>query len=184
MPWNDIAYVLRHTKEHTRNMFTTPKNNHMAYTWWEIAIFIVGLISFVSILAVLFLPIANGPAAFTVSGAIPPVGSPEFGKMVSNSLTLPIRQGDQITALNNGDAFLKSLLTDIDGAHSSINIMVYIWTDGKMSDQVLEHLDQKLKQGVQVRIMIDAYGSSTNKPDKQFKILKDLGGKIDRKSVV
>ncbi len=47
-----------------------------------------------------------------------------------------------------------------------------------MSDQVLEHLDQKLKQGVQVRIMIDAYGSSTNTPKKQFELFKSLGGKI------
>jgi cardiolipin synthase len=47
-----------------------------------------------------------------------------------------------------------------------------------MSDQVLEHLDGKLKQGVEIRIMIDAFGSSTNKPNKQFDIFKGLGGKI------
>jgi len=129
-------------------------------------------------LAVLFLPIANGPATFKVTGVMPPVSSPDFSAMISNSMALPLRQGDPITALNNGDAFLKSLLTDIDSAHSSINLMVYIWTDGKMSDQVLAHLDEKLKQGVQVRIMIDAFGSSSNTPEKQFQIFKDLGGKI------
>jgi cardiolipin synthase len=56
--------------------------------------------------------------------------------------------------------------------------MVYIWTGGKMSDQVLEHLDTKLKQGIPVRIIIDAYGSKTNQPTEQFKVFKDLGGKI------
>ncbi len=47
-----------------------------------------------------------------------------------------------------------------------------------MSDQVLAHLDSKLKQGVQVRIMIDAYGSKFNQPTKQFNAFKELGGKM------
>ena len=161
-----------------KSAFLTLRKILMQYTWWEIIIFVIGSVSFISVLVVLFLPVGNGPSKFTYSGAVPSSSSPEFIRILSKSLALPIRQGDPIQTLNNGDAFLKSLLADIDGAHSSIDIMVYIWSDGKMSDQVLEHLDAKLKQGVQVRIMYDAYGSSTNKPKKQFQIFKDLGGKI------
>src|ERR1035437_7860546 len=159
-------------------MFGVWREGLMQYTWWEIVIFVIGSLSFISLLVVLFLPVGNGPANFTYSGTVPAVSTPEFTSVLSESLNLPLRQGEQIDILNNGDAFLSSLLTDIDSAQSSINIMVYIWTDGKMSDQVLEHLDQKLKKGVQVRIMIDAFGSSTNKPNKQFKVFEDLGGKL------
>lgn len=161
-----------------KNIFGVWRKILMQYTWWELVISVIGLISFVSILVVLFLPIGNGPAKFTYSGVIPSVSNPEFTEMLSQSLALPIRQGDAIQTLNNGDAFLKSLLADIDGAHSSINIMVYIWSDGKMSDQVLEHLDQKLKQGIQVRIMYDTYGSKTYTPKNFFNTFKDLGGKV------
>lgn len=148
------------------------------YTWWELTVFAIGLLSFLSLLLVLFLPLGRGPTSFTVTGTVPPAGSSDFLQMMSESLNVPLRSGEPIQLLNNGDAFLKSLLADIDGAHSSINIMVYIWTDGVMSNQVLEHLDAKLKEGVQVRIMIDAYGSSSGTPTKQFDLFKKQGGKV------
>ena len=151
----------------------------MHYAWWEIVIFVIGLVSFVSVLIVLFLPVGSGPAKFVFNGTVPAVSDPEFSKMLSDSLNLPLKQSDQpITILNNGDAFMKSFLADIDQATSSINIMDYIWQDGAMSDQILEHLDQKLKQGVQVRIMYDGYGTKVGAPKKQLKIFTDLGGKV------
>ncbi len=164
--------------EGVKKAFKTLQKNLKAYTWWELTIFAIGSVSLFTLLFVLFFPLGSGPSTFTTSGVVPPVSSPGFVDMLSDSLTLPVRQGDPITILNNGDSFLKSFLADIDGAHSSINIMVYIWSDGKMSNQVLEHLDEKLKQGVQVRIMIDAYGSKTNTPTKEFNTFKGLGGKI------
>src|ERR1035437_531065 len=158
--------------------FENLQKNLMAYTWWEITIFVIGSLSFLSMLVVLFLPLGNGPSKFTFTGVVPAVSSPEFIHLISESLNIPLSKGEPITVINNGDAFLKSLLADIDGAHTSIDIMVYIWTDGKMSDQVFAHLDQKLKQGVSVRVMIDAFGSKIGTPNKQFSTFKDLGGKV------
>jgi cardiolipin synthase len=153
-------------------------NSSNEYTWWQIGLFCIGSLSFVAILVVLFLPIGKGPSNFDYSGPVPPVSSPKFAAMIAETMNAPLKQAGSIEILNNGDAFLKSFLADIDAAKSSIDVMVYIWTDGKMSDQVLEHLNQKLKQGVQVRIIIDSYGSSSNTPDKQFKASRGLGAKI------
>ncbi len=174
------VYFIYHFQAHQiKNVFGNWWTNLKQYKWWELIIFVIGSMSFISILVVLLLPIGNGPADFTNSGVVPSVDSPEFIHMLSESLDLPQRQGEPIEILNNGDAFLTSLLADIDSAHSSINIMVFIWTDGTMSDQVLEHLDKKLKQGVEVRIMYDAFGSPTGLPKQQLKVFKDLGGKIE-----
>ncbi len=148
------------------------------YAWWQISFFVIGTLSFIAILVVLFLPVGKGPSKFDYSGLIPPVSSPYFVHTIASSLSAPLKQGEPIEILNNGDAFVKSLLADIDAARASINIMVYIWTDGIMSDQVLEHLSQKSKQGVQIRILIDSFGSSTDRPEKKFKALRDLGAKI------
>ncbi len=163
----------------TKNLFIKLYKNAMEYTWWEIVIFIIGAVSFFSILFLLFYPVKSGPTPFTIIGTVPPTSSTEFRNMLSESLVLPLRAGNPITIINNGDAFLKSLLTDIDNAHSSINIMDYIWSDGKMSDEIFKHLDNKLKEGVEVRIMIDAFGSSNHTPGEQFKTFKDLGGKME-----
>jgi cardiolipin synthase len=102
--------------------------------------------------------------------------SPEFLRLASNVLNAPIDSAPQPVVLNNGDAFLKSLLTDIDGAKSSIDFMAYIWEDGKFSDTLLAHLAQKAKAGVQVRVALDGYGS-IRAPWKKFTDFENAGGK-------
>lgn len=63
-----------------------------------------------------------------------PVDCPTvFVRSLSGSLNLPVDQGEPIQTVSNGDAFLGAFLKDIDGARRSSNIMVYIWTDGRMS---------------------------------------------------
>jgi len=148
------------------------------YTWWEIANFIIGFASFVAVLLMLFLPLGSGPTMFTTTSKVPGVSTPLFVQTLSDSLTLPVEKGDPIKILNNGDEFMASFLPDIDSAKSSINIMVYIWDAGKMSDAVFQHLDAKLKEGVPVRIMIDAFGGYGAVKRQEFKTFEDLGGKV------
>lgn len=148
------------------------------FTWWEIVLWVIGGSALISILFVLFLPVGNGPAAFTVSGPVPAVSTPEFRNMLSKSLVLPLENGDDVEILNNGDEFLPRLLKDIDSARSTVDFMVYIWVDGKMSDEVLAHLSKKVKEGVAVRIMLDAFGDN-GKPDDKLDDFKKLGGKVE-----
>lgn len=148
------------------------------YTWWELTIFAIGSISLLTVLFMLFLPLGSGPSTFTTTSNVPAVSSPEFVHTLSDSLTLPYEQGDPIKILNNGDEFLSSFLADIDTAKSSINIMIYTWDAGKMSDQVLAHLYVKLKENIPVRIMIDDYGTTGAVKRQEFKTFKDLGGKV------
>ncbi len=162
---------------HIKNILEIWRISLQQYTWWELLIFVVGIVSFVTIFLILFFPLGNGPSTFTTTSPVPPVGSPEFVHTLADSLTLSVEKGDPITILNNGDAFLASLLKDIDNAHSSINIMVYIWDAGSMSDQIFKHLDAKLKEGIPIRIMIDAYGGSGALSRQEFKTFENLGGK-------
>jgi cardiolipin synthase len=146
--------------------------------WWEIITLVIGLLSFISLIVILFLPYGAGPTSFTFEGTVPDPTTPAFIEYVSSSLDIPLRTGTPIVPLKNGDAFLSLFLNDIDNAKSSINIMVYIWTEGAMSDQVIAHLDKKLQQGVPVRLLVDAYGSGTHQPNKKFDMLKEHGAKV------
>jgi len=94
-------------------------------------------------------------------------------------MALPLDHGDRPEILQNGDAFLKSFLKDIDGAQRSINMMTYIWKDGRFSDVLLDHLERRQRAGVQVRLLVDAYGS-IRAPISKFDELEKLGGKIIR----
>lgn len=160
--------------------FKTATKEVLGYAWWHIAILAVGLLSFVSLLVVLFLPLSKGPAQFAYTGTMPTVSSSHFIMTLSDSLNLPVGQGGPVQPLNNGNAFLDAFLKDIDGARSSINIMVYIWADGRMSDQVIERLSHKVRDGVQVRIMLDSFGSNWwERPTKKLKALEDAGAKVE-----
>ena len=160
--------------------FKTVMKEVLGYSWWHIATLVVGFLSFVSLLVILFLPLSKGPAQFAYAGAMPGVSTPNFIRSLSDSLNLPVDQGDAVQTLNNGNAFLESFLKDIDGARSSINIMVYIWTDGRMSDQVIERLDRKVREGVQVRILLNSFGSNWwERPKKKLKSLEEAGAKVE-----
>ncbi len=153
------------------------RKNLMDYAWWEIAFFIIGLISIISVFVILFFPTGKGRTSFTFTGTMPAATSTEFVRVMGESLNLPVQQGQTPQLINNGDNFLKSLLADIDQAHTSITIMDYIWADGRMSDQVFDHLLKKQEMGVQVRILIDGFGSSTGRPQKRLDELEKTGGK-------
>jgi len=147
------------------------------FRWWEFQFLAIGVISSIAIFVVLFLPLGSGPPQIRASAAMPAAGTPAFVSELANILTLPVEHAPRVVTFNNGDAFLKALLADIDGSKFSINFMVYIWKDGTFSDQVLAHLEQKQRAGVQVRIMLDAYGGMTA-PREKLSRLKALGGKV------
>ncbi len=153
--------------------------NLREYLWWEIVIFVFGIASFLTLIYIIFIPIGRGPSTLFTTSPIPPVENPEFLHAFSDSLSLPLKTGEAVTILNNGDDFLPSLLGDIDEAETSINIMLYIWKEGEMSDQVLGHLNKKLQEGVEIRILLDGFGSLGAADRKEFKKFKDMGGKVE-----
>jgi cardiolipin synthase len=147
------------------------------FTWWELTLLGFGGIAIVTIVVVLFLPFGKGPEVIRPTSSVPATGSPQFLTLLSNTMTLPVETGSRPVVLNNGDAFLKSLLADIDGAKSTIDFMVYIWDDGKLSDIVLDHLERRLKAGVEVRIALDAYGA-VSAPSSKLRDFRKQGGKV------
>ncbi len=149
----------------------------MDYTWWEIALALAGLSSFISVLVILFFPVGKGPTCFVYTGDIPDWSSPDAARVIARALGLSQQQGDTVEVLNNGDAFLAQFLTDIDAATSSIHILMYIWSDGVMSDAVFAHLRRRLDAGVEVRIVIDAFGSGTDRPTAQLDAFERAGGR-------
>src|SRR5205823_11469685 len=108
--------------------------------------------------------------------SVPAVDSPEFLRLMSTVLNAPIEAGSEPQILNNGDAFVRSLLADIDGASQSSDFMAYIWENGRFSDMLLAHLARKVKAGVEVRIALDGYGS-IRAPWKKLADFERAGGK-------
>src|SRR6266446_5874337 len=60
------------------------------FTWWEITIFIIGVMSLVTVLSALFFAVGDRPSAITTDGPAPAVESIEFATALSALVNAPI----------------------------------------------------------------------------------------------
>jgi cardiolipin synthase A/B len=85
--------------------------------------------------------------------------------------------GNAMQLLQNGDMFFPALLRDIAAARESVHIESFIWYDGKISRQLAKLLTEKARQGVEVRILVDASGGRQLKGEVA-EMLESAGVKI------
>jgi len=87
--------------------------------------------------------------------------------------------GNKIQLLENGDQFFPLLLRDIAAAKESVHVESYVWWKGDICNQLAHALAAKAKQGVEVRLLVDASGG--HKMDEDLRTLMlDSGVKLVR----
>ena len=100
-------------------------------------------------------------------------------------ILLNLNYADSIFSKNNqteyfldGKSAFNSLMNDIQNAKSSIHLEFYIFANDKTGKKLIQLLTQKVKEGVEVRILYDAIGSfQTN--SLAFRKFKKAGGKVN-----
>jgi cardiolipin synthase len=94
----------------------------------------------------------------------------DFGALLPSIVGLTqssLERGNRVQLLENGDAFFPLLLRDIAAARESIHIESYIWWTGAICDEVAAALAAKARQGVEVRLLVDASGG--HKMDRKLR---------------
>jgi cardiolipin synthase A/B len=69
-------------------------------------------------------------------------------------------EGNHLDVLTNGEAFYRAELETMRRATRSIHIEVYIFWGGRVADQFTEVLIEKARTGVEVRLLVDGFGSA------------------------
>ena len=88
-----------------------------------------------------------------------------------------IMEGNSVDILQNGDEFFPALLESIRDAKETIHFETFVWWKGDISEQVAEAFAARAREGVEVRIVIDAIG--THKMGKRLRnLMKDAGCKV------
>jgi len=77
---------------------------------------------------------------------------------------------------NNNEKLYKKILQDIGEAKSFVYLETFSFGKNKIGHQFREALENCAKEEVDVRLLLDGFGSSTNR--KYFKKLSQLGGQI------
>ena len=89
------------------------------------------------------------------------VDSPGFFESIVGLTGFPFAGGNQLTILNNGNAFFPSMLDAIRDAQHSITIEAFIYWHGEIGMAFAKALSARSEAGVQVKILLDAVGSAT-----------------------
>jgi cardiolipin synthase len=72
----------------------------------------------------------------------------------------PLAEGNSVTVLKNGVQIFPSMLAAIKAAKKTINLEFYIYWDGEIGRTFAEALAERARAGVQVKVILDAVGSS------------------------
>ena len=146
------------------------------YPWWMTTLAGIGGVAVVGIFVTLFFSFGRRPSDILIPYN-PPVTSADFMLGLSGVAGGPLRTGGTAQLLNNGDAFFPALFAAAKSAKQSINFAVYIWEDGKASDEFFAILTERARAGVQVRVLLDGLGG-LHAPDKKIEELEAAGGKV------
>jgi cardiolipin synthase A/B len=87
--------------------------------------------------------------------------SAEFRKTMAGATGMPWMEGNRVVVFNNGDEFFPAMLEAIAGARESITMEQYIFWDGEVGRRFAEAFAEKAREGVAVKLLVDAVGSST-----------------------
>ena len=94
-------------------------------------------------------PLMRYPAGLDLAEALPALTGLTHGRMVP---------GNSVEILQNG-MFFEVLLQQIEQASQSVHFETFLWKDGIIGRQLSEALSERARNGVQVRVLVDANGA-------------------------
>ena len=100
--------------------------------------------------------------------------SDEFKTTMAGATGMPLVTGNRVGIYNNGDQFYPAMLEAIESACVSVTMEQYIFWDGEVGRRFADAFADKARQGVTVKLLLDAIGSATL-GSEIFEILADGG---------
>lgn len=94
---------------------------------------------------------------------------------ISNIASYPVYREDTTKYYKVGQEMFADMLEDLKNARDFIFLEFFIMQPGIMFDSIVDILEQKTKEGVQVRLIYDDLGCIKTLPPKYYKILQKKG---------
>lgn len=96
-------------------------------------------------------------------------------KYLNKYAAAPIYKNTYTKYLSPGEEFFEELKKELKKAKNYIFMEYFIIREGKMWDSILEILEEKVKEGVDVRLIYDDMGCLTTLPYKYYEKLRKMG---------
>lgn len=90
------------------------------------------------------------------------------------NLDAPLLAGNSAELLINGTQIFPAMLSSIRSSRESVNLLSYVFWEGDIAISFANELSAAAKRGVEVRVLLDAYGARKMKPELMER-MKDAG---------
>jgi cardiolipin synthase A/B len=80
-------------------------------------------------------------------------------RFAANADESALTTGNTVRILQNGIVKIPQLLSDLAAAKQSIHMHYYMWASDELGEQLYQVLSERVKAGVQVRVLFDSVGS-------------------------
>lgn len=98
----------------------------------------------------------------------------EYRQTLESIMGIPFTEGNRLTVLKNGVEIFPAMLKAIENASRSIDMVTYVYWKGDIAHRFAESLAQKARKGVNVRLILDAFGAKPM-PKKLLRIMQEGG---------
>ena len=96
-------------------------------------------------------------------------------RYISDYAKFPVTINNDVDYYPLGEEAFPVMLNELKKAEKFIFMEYFIYTPGRMWDSILEILEEKAKQGVEVRVMYDDFGCLTTLKGDYIKVLEGKG---------
>jgi cardiolipin synthase A/B len=141
---------------------------------WERGVWLAALICGMVSLALYHTSPIVHPAFYALEQDID-TASAEFRTTMSGMTGMPLVDGNRVTIYNNGDEFFPAMLDAIESAQCSVTMEQHIFWSGQIGRRFAEAFSEKARQGIPVKLLVDAMGSAARLGDDILDILEKGG---------
>jgi len=90
-------------------------------------------------------------------------GSLDFSRLLEAMTSAPLRTGNRVRVMRNGETLVE-MLEAISSAKTTIDFSSYIYWPGEIATGFSDALVERARAGVDVKVVVDAYGSAKLPP--------------------
>ncbi len=104
-------------------------------------------------------------------------GRDRVRRILEGVVGVPATEGNLVEVLRNGNQIFPSMLDTIDAAEHTIDFLTFVYWAGDIGEQFGQHLAERAKRGVRVRVLLDSWGAHT--VDKSvLALMEDAGVQV------
>lgn len=90
-------------------------------------------------------------------------------KLLAGLTNSSVHTGNEVEAFQNGSIF-PAMMSSIKAARATVHFETFVWSKGELEKQFVELLCAKAREGVKVRVLLDAVGAMDADPKQLAKL--------------